>query len=64
MSDFAYVAIHECGRIVAASVDDPDHKREVARDIGGWIRRGEAVERLPLDQVRKAAWCTCYRKKS
>ena len=62
MSEFAYVAIHSCGKIVAATVDSPDNKGK-SRHVAGWIRRGEAVERMAVEDVRKADWCECYRSK-
>ena len=61
MSEFAYVAIHDCGHIVAATVDSPDNK-DKSRHVAGWIRRGEVVERMAVEDVRKAEWCKCYRK--
>ncbi|KKN15058.1 hypothetical protein LCGC14_0989910 [marine sediment metagenome] len=62
MSEFAYVAIHTCGRIVAATVDSPDNKGK-SRHVASWIRRGEPVERMAVEDVRKADWCECYRAK-
>ena len=62
MSEFAYVAIHTCGHIVAATVDTPENKGR-SRDVAGWIRRDEIVERREIEDVRKAEWCKCYRSK-
>ena len=62
VSEFAYVAIHTCGNIVAATVDSSDNKGK-SRDVAGWIRRNEIVERMAIEDVRKADWCKCYRSK-
>jgi hypothetical protein len=51
--DMAYVGIKACGCIVAATVDNPQHKREVAKDIAGFIRQGLSVERITVERVRK-----------
>lgn len=59
----AYVAIHECGQIVAATVDYPEHKRDVARDVGNWLRRGNLIERRTVADAREADWCKCFRKR-
>ena len=61
MSQEAYITRHAaCGKIMAAIVDNPQHKREVAKEVGNWIRSGDSVERMELEQVRKQDFCTCY----
>ena len=62
MSEFGYVAIHSCGKIVAATVDSPDNKGK-SRDVARWIRLGDIVERMAVEDVRKADWCECFRSK-
>ncbi len=62
MSEFGYVAIHTCGHIVAATVDSPDNPSK-SRHVASWIRRGEPVERMAIEDVRKADWCQCFRPK-
>ena len=62
MSEYAYVAIHTCGRIVAATVDSADNK-DKSRHVASWIRRNEPVERMAIEDVRKADWCQCFRSK-
>lgn len=62
MSEFAYVAIHSCGHIVAATVDSSDNK-DKSRHVASWVRRNEPVERMVIEDVRKAEWCKCYRLK-
>ena len=61
MNEYAYVAIHTCGRIVGATDDSPDNKGR-SRHVADWIRRGEPVERMAIEDVRKADWCKCFRK--
>ena len=59
--DMAYVAIHSCGKIVAASVDVPVNT-SCARHVASWIRRGEVVKRMSVEKARRSEWCQCYRK--
>ena len=48
-----------CKKIVTAIVDNPAHKREVAKELADAIRSGEAVEMVPLEDVRRAEFCSC-----
>ena len=48
-----------CRKIVMATIDNPAHKREVAKEVADAIRSGEAVERVPLEDVRRAEFCSC-----
>ena len=57
--EFAYIAIHDCGHIVAATVDTSENKAK-SRDVAGWLRRNERVERIPIEAVRAAHWCKCF----
>jgi len=60
----AYVARHvPCGLIVAVTIDDPDYRKYVAKDIAAWVRRGDTIERMPVEDARKAEFCLCFRKK-
>jgi len=61
-----YVARHECGKIVAAAVDLPDHKKALAREMADWVRRGDTVERIPNSELPASLkdWCRCFIKKS
>ena len=58
----AYVAIHSCGKIVEAAVDDPDSRKETARRIARWVSGGDIVERHSVVDMRRAAWCKCYQE--
>lgn len=53
MSDYSYVARKACGCMVGATVDDPAHKKDVAREIAEWVREGLTIERVTHDVVRK-----------
>ena len=52
MSD-AFVGIKDCGCVVAACVDNPERKREVAKFVGDLIRSGLRVERVTDEWVRE-----------
>ena len=52
-----------CKKIVTAIVDNPAHKREVAKEVADAIRSGEAVERMPVEDVRRADFCSCLRQR-
>lgn len=62
MTEMAYVAIHSCGRIVAGTVDVPEHRRITGRDVAGWIRRGDTIKHISLDKAKAQDWCDCWRK--
>ncbi len=51
MSVYAYIGRKPCGCVVAATVDSLEHAEDVAKDLVGWVRRGWAVERLPVTEA-------------
>jgi hypothetical protein len=58
---FSYVAICDCGVVVAATIDHPDRKKTTARHVSEWLRDGYVVERILSDQVGelfKTCQCT------
>lgn len=61
----AYIARTSCcNAVVAATMDDPAHKRDVSRAVSRWIRDGFTVERVPSDQVGALfGVCTCDQTK-
>lgn len=60
MSEYAYIGRCKCGALVAATVDNPERKRQVAQDVAEFIRDGLAVERVDSDVVRvQFSRCTC-----
>lgn len=50
----AYVARKACGCVTLVTVDNPAHAADVARDVASCIRRGDSVERLPIELARAA----------
>lgn len=59
MGDMAYVAFHSCGRICAVTIERPETRPHVARDVASWIRRGERVERMSVAEAKATNWCQC-----
>lgn len=53
MNTYAYIAKAPCGCLVAVSVDSQEHKKDVAKDIAGFIKDGLIIERHPIEEVRK-----------
>jgi hypothetical protein len=49
----SYIAKKACGCIVAAVVDSPTHRKDVARETSKWIRAGFKVERVTSQWVRE-----------
>ncbi len=51
-----YIGINAEGQCRAAISDDPEHdkdrKRETAKEIAAWIRRGMTVERVTAAEAR------------
>jgi hypothetical protein len=43
---FMYMAKRPCGKVSAMVWDDPGCEKETAKLMAGWIRRGDAVERV------------------
>ena len=55
-----YIGRKPCGCIVFAIIDNPDHKHDVAKELGRCVRAGLAIERVTAEYVRTAAWgCNC-----
>lgn len=48
----AYIGRDANGCVLAATVDDPKHIRDVAREIASWVRLGDTLERMAVEQVR------------
>lgn len=62
--DAAYAAIHDCGKVVAASAywsDDPKSKTRAMVDARKWERRGDEVVETDIDAVHAIGWCDCFR---
>lgn len=53
----AYVSrIKECGCLVAAQVDLPQYRRDVAKFVAKEIREGFNVERVTVEEARALPW--------
>ena len=50
--EYAYIGIKSCGCCVAATVDDPKYRDEVAKDISEFIKSGYYVERVKIDDAK------------
>ncbi len=46
-----WIAKRVCGCITAASIDELNHD-DLARDIGGWLMRGDIVEHLNIESIQ------------
>jgi hypothetical protein len=56
-----YIALEPCGCLVWAQVDDPEHPKRVAQEVGKIIRAGYRPHIIPTEQVRTMDWhCTGY----
>jgi len=60
----AYIGREEnCGCVTCVTLDVPDHKTDVAKDIARWIRQGMTVERVPVEDARSAFTSCPHRAK-
>lgn len=60
----AYIAKKSCGCIVAATVDDPEHKEDVAKNVSDWIKDGLSIERVTCETVRQSKLgCHCGQRR-
>ena len=60
MSEHAYIGTKKCGCVVAAVVDNPDHAKDVAKDVAGFIRKGLSIERVSIEKARvRLNRCEC-----
>lgn len=49
----AYIARKACGCIVMASVDLPEWKKEIAKEVASCLRDGLTIERVTCEYVRQ-----------
>lgn len=49
---------HPVGCVVCASVDRPEYAADTAKEVAKWIKQGLAVERVPVEWVRKHLFTT------
>ncbi len=52
-----FVAYASCGHIVAAVVDNPEHRSDTAKTVAKWIKDGLRVNKATSPEVRAAVWC-------
>lgn len=61
-TEFSYIGRKACGCVVAAIVDDPNHKRDVASFLSEMVRADLTVERVTHDYVREHLTFKCPHK--
>ena len=52
----AYIARCKCGcgGIIMATIDNPEHKKDVAKEVAKCIRDGYSVEQVTIGYVRQS----------
>jgi len=58
-NEMAYVAICECGGLVMATVDLPEYRKDVAKEVASCIKKGYEIGRMTVKKVKAAKWCKC-----
>jgi hypothetical protein len=48
----AYVGSLPCGCIVTATIDNPEHRDDIAQTVAQMLRDGETVDRRAVEVVR------------
>jgi hypothetical protein len=59
----AYLGIASCGCVMAMTVDNPEHKKDVAKDVASFMRWGATIERVSIEYARKAFCGSSHGKK-
>lgn len=59
MAEYAYMGRETCGCVTCVTVDNPEYKKYVAKDLSDWIRQGLSVERVPIEEARQAITFDC-----
>lgn len=54
----AYIGTKQCGCTVAAFVDKPEYKNDIAKEVSRWIREGLIVTRVNVEDVNLTS-CKC-----
>ena len=57
MENMAYIAKKPCGCIAMAVVDNPEHRRDTAKEVASCIKEGYIIERVTTDYVRENWRC-------
>lgn len=51
-----YISQKPCGCLMMAIIDNPKHKKEVAKEVAKAIRLGETVTRVDTESVKTMDW--------
>ena len=51
-AEYAYIGIKSCGCCIAATVDDSEHREDVASDLHEYIKAGYHVDRVKIEDAR------------
>ncbi len=57
-----YIGRKSCGCVVAATVDEPQYREDVAKDIADWLRSGLTIERVTVEYARQNLNFSCPHK--
>ncbi len=56
----AYIArCTKCHGMVAACMDNPNHKEDTAKEVASLIKAGFEVSRVKNEDIRVHKWCEC-----
>lgn len=53
MPDYGYIGVKPCGCAVAAIVDRPEYKADVAKALRNWIKHDLTIERVTVEAARE-----------
>ena len=60
---YVYIGTKACGHTVTASVDKPEHREDIAKEIAAWVRDGMTVERVSAEAARsRLHFCDCEKE--
>lgn len=51
-----YIGLRPCGCLAMAIVDNLEHRKDVAREVGKAIREGLNVQKVSTETVRTMPW--------
>lgn len=58
----AYIGRKSCGCVVAAYVDDPERRKDTAKEVASWIRDGLTVEHVTVTYANEQFKWDCPHK--
>ena len=59
----AYIGTKQCGCTVAVFMDKPELKKDIAKEVGKWIREGLVVTRIDVEDLNLTS-CKCDKKQT